>query len=185
MQGSNFHPQTTYWFTSGIKSASTGFFPEGLLGTATASNQTEEEGITAINVMGSSDDPVVLIFATSIRQCLRAPPRIRCCHFTFSEDPPGLYILHKSCSWVFRYALLRALSSSQNHFPYTYVDGVDEQLMLVGNLATCPDRERYVCILMDEMHIKEDLVYDKHTGKYHKLGLLRVRKLFLLLSFTV
>ena len=57
--------------------------------------------------------------------------------------------------------------------------------MLVGNLATCPDRERYVCILMDEMHIKEDLVYDKHTGKYHKLVLLRVRKLFLLLSFTV
>ena len=41
--------------------------------------------------------------------------------------------------------------------------------MLVGNLATCPDRERYVCILMDEMHIKENLVYDKHTGKYHKL----------------
>ena len=57
-------------FTSGIKSASTGFFPEGLLGTATASNQTEEEGITAINAMGSSDDPVVLIFAASIRQCL-------------------------------------------------------------------------------------------------------------------
>ena len=45
-----------------------------------------------------------------------------------------------------------------------YVDGVDEQLMLLANLATCPAWERYVCILMDEMHIKEDLVYDKHSG---------------------
>ena len=23
-----------------------------------------------------------------------------------------------------------------------------------------------MCILMDEMHIKADLVYDKHSGKY-------------------
>lgn len=37
--------------------------------------------------------------------------------------------------------------------------------MKVGKVATCPEREKYVCILMDEMHIKADLVYDKHTGK--------------------
>lgn len=36
--------------------------------------------------------------------------------------------------------------------------------MMVGKLTTCAEREKYVCILMDEMHIKADLVYDKHTG---------------------
>lgn len=46
-----------------------------------------------------------------------------------------------------------------------YLDGVDEQLMLVGKVKTCPEREKYVCILMDEMHIKADLVYDKHSGE--------------------
>ena len=41
---------------------------------------------------------------------------------------------------------------------------VDEQLMSVAQIKTCPEREKYVALLMDEMHIKSDLVYDKHTG---------------------
>ena len=45
-------------------------------------------------------------------------------------------------------------------------DEVDEQLMSIGKVATCPERDKYVCILMDEMHIKAELVYDKHTGEY-------------------
>ena len=36
--------------------------------------------------------------------------------------------------------------------------------MRVANITSCPDHQKYVMILMDEMHIKEDLVYDKHTG---------------------
>lgn len=36
--------------------------------------------------------------------------------------------------------------------------------MEVANISTCPERERLMVLLMDEMHIKEDLVYDKHTG---------------------
>lgn len=45
------------------------------------------------------------------------------------------------------------------------LDDVDQQLMDVAKIASCPCREKYVCLLMDEMHIKSDLVYDKHTGK--------------------
>ena len=41
---------------------------------------------------------------------------------------------------------------------------VDAQLMNVANITSCPDHQKYVIILMDEMHIKEYLVYDKHTG---------------------
>ncbi len=47
-----------------------------------------------------------------------------------------------------------------------FAHGVDKQLMEAANLATCPEREKYVIIIMDEMHIKEDIVYDKHTGDY-------------------
>ena len=36
--------------------------------------------------------------------------------------------------------------------------------MALAKLHTSPDREKYICLLMDEMHIKSDLVYDKHTG---------------------
>ena len=36
--------------------------------------------------------------------------------------------------------------------------------MALAKLHTFPDREKYVCLLMDEEHIKSDLVYDKHTG---------------------
>lgn len=45
------------------------------------------------------------------------------------------------------------------------LDEVDEQLMTVSKIKTCPERERYVSMLIDEMHIKADLVYDKHSGK--------------------
>ena len=41
---------------------------------------------------------------------------------------------------------------------------VDQQLMLAAKVSTCPEWEKFVVVLMDEMYIKEDLVYNKHTG---------------------
>lgn len=41
---------------------------------------------------------------------------------------------------------------------------IDEQIMRVAMIDSCPEREKYVIILMDEMHIKANLVYDKHSG---------------------
>lgn len=41
---------------------------------------------------------------------------------------------------------------------------VDEQLRIAAKADTCEEREKYVVIVMDEMHIKEDIVYDKHSG---------------------
>ena len=35
---------------------------------------------------------------------------------------------------------------------------------MVANINSCPERDRYV--IWDEMHIKSDLVYDKHSGEY-------------------
>ena len=42
---------------------------------------------------------------------------------------------------------------------------VDRLLLQAMNLMTCPEWHKLVILLLDEMHIREDLVYDKHTGK--------------------
>lgn len=41
---------------------------------------------------------------------------------------------------------------------------MDEQLIKAAKLDLCAEQDKCVIILMDEMHIKEGIVYDKHTG---------------------
>ena len=45
-----------------------------------------------------------------------------------------------------------------------FSEDVDRQLMEAASIQTCAEHEKYVILLMDEMHIKEDLVYDNHSG---------------------
>ena len=45
-----------------------------------------------------------------------------------------------------------------------FSSSVDQQLMEAANVVSCPERDKYIIIILDEMHIREDLVYDKHTG---------------------
>lgn len=42
---------------------------------------------------------------------------------------------------------------------------VDRQLMSAVNHATCQAWEKLIILLLDEMYIREDLVYVKSTGK--------------------
>lgn len=42
---------------------------------------------------------------------------------------------------------------------------VDRQLIDTASIISCPEREKYIVMLMDEIHIKENLVYDKHSSK--------------------
>ena len=41
----------------------------------------------------------------------------------------------------------------------------DRMLMEAVHVETCPEREKLVVLLMDEMYIREDIVYGKHSGK--------------------
>ena len=41
---------------------------------------------------------------------------------------------------------------------------IDNQLMLAAKVTTSKEREKLVVLLIDEMYIREDLVYEKHTG---------------------
>ena len=46
-------------------------------------------------------------------------------------------------------------------------------LVKAAKVESCPEREKCVILLLDEMHIREDLVFDKHTGAmigYANLG---------------
>jgi hypothetical protein len=42
---------------------------------------------------------------------------------------------------------------------------VDKQLMELAQIDSCETRDKCVIIIMDEVHIREDIVYDKHSGK--------------------
>lgn len=50
---------------------------------------------------------------------------------------------------------------------------VDQILIDAADVKTCSDRDKCVILLIDEMHIREDLVFDRHSGKligYANLG---------------
>ena len=38
-------------------------------------------------------------------------------------------------------------------------------LMKAAEVTTCPEWNKVVLLLLDEMHIRENLVYDKHSGE--------------------
>ena len=75
------------------------------------------------------------------------------------------------------YELLRdtgvvKLPSQRTLCDYTYYTSactgfdasVDRQLMELAELDSCEERSKCVIIIIDEVHIREDIVYDKHTG---------------------
>jgi len=45
-----------------------------------------------------------------------------------------------------------------------FSSAVDRMLMQAAKVDTCPEREKCVLLLLDEMHVREDLIYDKHSG---------------------
>lgn len=85
-----------------------------------------------------------------------------------------LYLHHKSSG---TYEALResgciSLPSQRTLRDYTHCfdagigfsDEVDKMLIEVANLPTCEEYQKYIGILIDEMHIKEELVYSKNKG---------------------
>ena len=53
---------------------------------------------------------------------------------------------------------------ADNETSVRFSSEVDKMLMQASKVDTCPEREKFVLLLLDEMHIREDLVYDKHSG---------------------
>ena len=49
---------------------------------------------------------------------------------------------------------------------------VDVLLADVAKTSSCPEKDRWIILLMDEMHVKENLVFDKHTGMFERTTIL-------------
>ena len=86
-----------------------------------------------------------------------------------------IFLRHKSSK---AYELLRKTGILQlpsqrtlRDYTYTYKSSVgfstelDNQLINDSNLSTLENFQKYICLLGDEMYIKEGLVYNKHTGE--------------------
>lgn len=43
---------------------------------------------------------------------------------------------------------------------------VDKQLIDATGISSCPDWKKHVVLIIDEMHLREDLVYDKFSGRW-------------------
>ena len=49
-----------------------------------------------------------------------------------------------------------------------YSSEVDEMLKKAADVGSCPERDKCMILLLDEMHIRQDIVFDKSTG--HMIG---------------
>ena len=78
-----------------------------------------------------------------------------------------LYLQYQSAGAYETVRSYVALPSQRTHHSEAHVGFLDEankQLMAVADVGRIPDWQKYVVVLMDEMHIREDLIYNKHTG---------------------
>uniref|UniRef100_A0A1X7VJ84 Transposable element P transposase-like GTP-binding insertion domain-containing protein n=1 Tax=Amphimedon queenslandica TaxID=400682 RepID=A0A1X7VJ84_AMPQE len=91
------------------------------------------------------------------------PLMIRWCHDVRHYPSSGYDMLRES-------GVIR-LPSQRTLRDYTYFakatawfsEEVDQQLMDAARLQSCTEREKCIAIVMDEMHLNQGVVYDKHS----------------------
>ena len=86
-----------------------------------------------------------------------------------------LYLRHQSSrayetlreSGVIRLPSQRTLRDYTNHVnaKIGFSHEVDQQLMDASSVLTIEEWQKCVVLVFDEMHIREDLIYNKHTGE--------------------
>ena len=87
------------------------------------------------------------------------------CSHLHSLRSSGAYELLRSSSCL-RLPSQRTLRDYTHYVKaaHGYSHEVDCMLVKAAKLDTCPDREKCVLLLLDEMHIREDIVFDRHSG---------------------
>ena len=93
------------------------------------------------------------------------PLMIRWCIY-LRHQSQGAYETLRECKCI-SLPSQRTLRDYTHHIKPTigFSAGVDSQLYHAAKLDWCEEREKYVILLLDEMHIKESLVFDKHSGE--------------------
>lgn len=99
------------------------------------------------------------------------PIMVRWCLYLCHLSSSAYETLRDTCT--IRLPSQRTLRDYTHHTKATvgFSKEVDKQLQIAANLPSCPEREKCVIIIMNEMHLRENLSYDKHTSnvKYTKL----------------
>ena len=87
-----------------------------------------------------------------------------------------IYLRHKSSgaydllreSGVVSLPSQRTLRDYTHYIPPTvgFSFEIDQQLIAAAQVEKLEDWQKYVIVILDEMHIKQDLVYEKHSGEF-------------------
>ena len=92
------------------------------------------------------------------------PLMIKFCLYLRHQSPKGYETLRDSgCIRLPSQRTLRDYSHAVKAEP-GFSPEVDHQLMVAADVIKSKEWEKLVVILLDEMYIKEDLVYEKHSG---------------------
>ena len=92
----------------------------------------------------------------------------------------SLKLLSSASYRALRSSSLLVLPSERTLKDYTHVvkakpgfhPGIDEQLCRDAKIDSIPEYQKYVCLVFDEIKVKEDLVYDKHSASL--LGFVKI-----------
>ena len=81
----------------------------------------------------------------------------------------SLKLLSSASYSALRSSNLLVLPSERTLRDYTHLSqpgfhpGIDQQLCIEAKIDSIPDFQKYICLVFDEVKVKEDLVYDKHS----------------------
>ena len=81
-----------------------------------------------------------------------------------SVGQSGVLVLHSDCTLCDYTQYVKTQSG--------FSVGVDKQSQAEAKLITITDYQKHVCLIFDEVKIKEDLMYNKHTGEFMGLSVL-------------
>ena len=95
------------------------------------------------------------------------PLMIRWCIYLCHQSP-GAYETLRDCIRLPSQRLLRDYTHHVKAMP-GFSSDVDLQLYTAAQLKGCNVRDMHAILVIDEMHIKEDLVFDKNTGNVYIL----------------
>lgn len=113
------------------------------------------------------------IFWDQQKESMRKDPKQMRWHPMMIKWCIHLKMLSSSCYNSFRSSGVVKLPSERTLRDYTNVikaksglqKDVDEQLAKEANIESASEHEKYVALVFDEVKIKEDLVYNKHSGE--------------------
>ena len=87
------------------------------------------------------------------------------------------FICLLQCTQIVRSPCVAELTTPRDYTHFVkskpgFNPGIDEQLCREAKIDSIPEFQKYVCLVFDEIKVKEDLLYDKHSASL--LGFVKI-----------